>query len=138
MGFRDEISEGWRDLKNTTKVLAGVVALYTGLYVVQLPIIAGCNHAERLIGAEEKVYSARLVDRGTSHMLQIHGEMAWGEFETSDGQKRKLYDVCDIPSGKFISNIGLGGARVGEEYIVSSLEGPLSHKVLSVRDVNEH
>lgn len=136
MTLRQYARNSWRDFKRgviTPIALAGAIQLVPtiALNAVAIPFLAGYNGLERAVGGQVKHETARLEEKGETPMIN-GGFMRWGKFAFESGRVETLYDTCDIVSGKFLPNRQIAGARVGESYKVTSLEGPLSYKLITL------
>ncbi|MEK6898884.1 MAG: hypothetical protein AABW79_02185 [Nanoarchaeota archaeon] len=133
--FEDTLDKELQRVKDGASAFLSLGALYLGatlaLNAVALPIIAAYNGLERVVGAQERQGTARLIDRG-SWPMENGGSIGWGKFAYEDGRVATLADVCDIPSWKFLPNTQLRGAQVGKTYKITSLEGPLSYKLITL------
>src|SRR3989344_4213486 len=141
MKFTDEIKKEIREAKRSIvdgATLGGVLGMvYLGatlaVNTIAMPIILGVNGLERLVGGEEQHRTATLVQKGVYPLLN-GGEIAYGKFRADDGQEVILTDVCDFPSYKFLPNGKIPRADIGNRYDVTSLEGPISNKVIDLKE----
>jgi hypothetical protein len=133
--FKEKFKGSIERTKDRLGCVLGLGAFYLGLTIavnaVAFPFAIGFNGLERLIGADKKQTTAILVDKGYTD-LHSWGRIYWGIFEKENGEKTTLYDNFDILSGKFSVNTKLPKAEVGESYELTSLEGPMSNKVIDL------
>jgi hypothetical protein len=133
--FKQEIRDSWRSIKEGAAIGAALSVLYVGatvaVNVVATPILLGFNGLERALGAERTQTPAVLIDRGVYNMPS-GSQISWGEFRTDDGSTFKLDDSYDFLAGKFLPNGNIGSADLGGRYLVDSLQGPLSNKVIDL------
>jgi hypothetical protein len=136
MTIRQEIRKAWDDTKFVAAGVLAIGAVYLGatlaVNAVAVPTIAAVNGLERAVGAKKHEGTARLVDKG--HYSSPNAEIDWGKFVFSDGRETALYDICDFPSEKFLPSGDLRNADLGKTYQVTSLEGPISYKLISLKE----
>ena len=120
-------------------ITAGLIfgAAYTGLTIAVnialLPFEAAWNGLERAVG---EVKTENLTLEESKKVWSHDTEIYMGTFSNTNGVKRKLIDSYDIPAGKFFANSQLRKAVTGKTYRVTSLEGPLSCKILAMNEIN--
>ena len=115
-------------------ILVPYTALTLAVNAVVIPALAGYNGIERLVGGETKHTTAKLVNKGEYNLPSNGGVIYWGEFQAAlDEKPKRLVDTADIVTGKFLPNWQLRDAKVGQEYQVTSLEGPISDKLLELK-----
>ena len=114
-------------------LLGGYMALTIAANVVAMPLVAGFNGIERLAGGKKHVHEVKMIEKGTfvGHNIYAH----YGTFLTSQGDTLTLYDSADIPSGKLFGSSRVLRAEVGGRYKVTSLEGPISNKLIKLEDL---
>ena len=133
--FKDKFGKRIESIKDSLGNTLLIGSLYLGLTLavnaIALPVAVGFNSLERLVGADKKQTTAALVDKGYTK-LHSGNMVYWGIFEKENGEKTKLYDNFDILSGKLSANTELPKAEIGKSYELTSLEGPISNKILNL------
>ena len=138
----DQVKQRIRETVNGAGVLAeiaGVIGIiYAGAVLAvntaAMPLILGYNGLERAVGGKETNIIATLIEKKAYRSPNI--EVSYGKFRTGDGREVILYDSCDFPSYKFLPNCQIQKAEIGRKYDITSLEGPISHKMLHMKQVN--
>ena len=137
--FREKVSYEIEKIKEVAAIGAGLGLVYLGCTVVVnaviSPLLLGFNGLERVVGGERKIQSAKLVDKKW-YTMPSGSRFICGKFNTLEGNS-ELCDTYDFIEGKFLPNTGgLGSAEVGKEYVIASLEGPISSKLIRMKPIS--
>ena len=137
MTIRQKLRDFYDDMAPKLECAGAITAAYLGLTLavnaVAIPVVAGFNGIERLVGAKENTYEARLVNKGT---IKLHngGYLLFGDFVSPKADTVRLYDNSDIFEGKIFANTRLDKAQIDKNYRIKSLEGPISNKILNLSE----
>lgn len=112
----------------STLYVAGTIAVN----MVAMPLFTAYNGVERMVGGEVKTENVELINK--EFIQGYNSGFYFGDFVTADNDTLRLSDESDILSGKFWPNTQLRRAEVGENYEMTFLEGPLSNKLIRLKE----
>jgi len=123
MKIKEQLRGIRRGLAIPTAIASAILAFdlaYLGiLTTLRMPI----EYAQKKLFNETKQsYRATLKDLGDYQLAQTKGFLLYGDFETEDGETRRVHDGARVLEGKLLDNSRMPSEKeIGKQYEITTI-----------------